>query len=227
LLARRLGARWLLDPRNWIDNRMLAGAPFEPQQLAFAEALISRHQIDTLIDIGANIGLYTVLLGRLPEVSAVHSFEPVARNAAQLHANLFLNRLAGKCTVWRLALGDSDREVTLYIDPRSTGLSRIDLSSSGRDNTVFCEQERVRSARFDDVLDLDRVRAFVKIDVEGHALAVLKGMQGFLAHNWVWLQVELATPEAAAVVSWLRQADYEQIALVGADAFFARGVACQ
>ena len=66
LIAHRLGARWLLDPSNWIDNRILAGAPFEREQLALAKQLIAEHHIRTVIDIGANIGLYSVLLGRLP-----------------------------------------------------------------------------------------------------------------------------------------------------------------
>ena len=56
VLASRRGGMFLLDPDNWIDNRLLAGAPFEHEQLGEAARLIRAHSLDTFIDIGANIG---------------------------------------------------------------------------------------------------------------------------------------------------------------------------
>ena len=63
IVARRMGAMWMLHPNDWIDNRMLIGRPFEREQLAFAQQCIKDNKLTHFFDCGANIGLYSVLLG--------------------------------------------------------------------------------------------------------------------------------------------------------------------
>lgn len=81
---------------------------------------IAARNIDLVIDIGANIGLYTVLLGQRPQIKTVFAFEPVRRNYAQLLGNVFVNGLANKVDAYRLALGSESGCVTMHIDPNST-----------------------------------------------------------------------------------------------------------
>ena len=78
----RLGASWRLYPRDWLDNRMLAGAPFEDEQIGRCRALIARNDMDLFCDIGANIGLYTVLIGLDPGVPREKA---AGRSTSQLH----------------------------------------------------------------------------------------------------------------------------------------------
>lgn len=197
-VGRRGGARFLLDPANWIDNRLLAGAPYENAQLALARRLIRERGIDLVVDIGANFGLYTVLLGLEPGVAETHAFEPVARNYNQLLGNVFCNRLDAKVTAHRLALGAAAGRATIHIDPRSTGVSRLDLAGVARDASVFTQSETVEVRRLDDVLPSAGRSAYVKIDVEGKAVEVLRGMPAFLAANRGALQVEISPGEAGA-----------------------------
>lgn len=224
VLVRRRGAVFLLDPRNWIDTRVVAGAPFEHRQIAAAQKLIETKSIDLFIDIGANFGLYSVLLGRMDEIKQVVAFEPVRRNYAQLLGNIFANSLTAKATVHRVALSRASGQATIHIDPTSTGVSRLDVSTSHRDTGVFAEHETVELARFDDVFASERRSAFVKVDVdvEGEALAVLEGMQRFLATNDVVLQVELSASEDNGVRAFLGGLGFAEIARVEADVVFAR-----
>ena len=128
----------------------------------------------------------------------VHAFEPVRRNFNQLMGNIFCNRLDAKVTGHRLALGDANGTETIHIDPRSTGVSRLDLATTARDAAVFAQSETVEVRRFDDVLALAGRRVYVKIDVEGGAVEVLRGMTAFLAANRGALQVEMSPTEAVA-----------------------------
>lgn len=220
-IGQRDGARFVLDPANWIDNRLLAGAPYENAQLALARQLIRARGINLVVDIGANFGLYTVLLGLEPGVAEVHAFEPVARNYNQLLGNVFCNRLDAKVTAHRLALGEAAGAATIHIDPRSTGVSRLDLAGAGRDAAVFTQRETIEVRRLDDVLRVAGRSAYVKIDVEGGAMGVLRGMTAFLAANRGALQVEISLAEAGAG-ALLAQFGWLPAGVEG-DSFFVKG----
>ena len=103
LVVKRRGAKFVLDPRNWLDRHLAMWRPYEDDLIAHAAATMERERLNVFIDIGANFGIYTVLLGRLPFVTEVIAFEPVRRNFNQLLANVFANRLDGKVEAHRLA----------------------------------------------------------------------------------------------------------------------------
>lgn len=222
VVARRRGARFLLNPRNWIDNRLLAGAPFEDAQIENARALIRSRRIDLVVDIGANIGLYTVGLGLKPQVRNVIAFEPVRRNFAQLMGNVFLNGLSGRVDAHRLALGAGAGKATIHIDPTSTGVSRLDLETAERDTGAFIEHEEIEIARFDDVCDVEGRRAFVKIDVEGGAVGVLTGMSRFMSRNDPVFQIEVSPAEESGVERLMRGLGFKEILRIDRDAIFVK-----
>lgn len=220
--ARRRGAAFVLDPRNWIDNRLLAFAPYENEQIENALALIRRERVALFLDIGANFGLYSVLLAKRIGQLRVEAFEPVKRNHAQLTANIFANRLESRVTAHRFGLSNADAAMTIHIDPTSTGVSRVDLASAERKPSVFTQSEEIRLMRLDDVVKTHGETVFVKIDVEGHAPEVLSGMSAFLANNRCFLQVELSQAENDKARSLLQAAGYAEIQRIGADVIFSR-----
>lgn len=220
-LVRHEDANLILDPRNWIDNRIVAGVPYEAAQLAQARQLIATHRIDTFVDIGANFGLYTVLLGLLPQIVAVHAFEPVRRNYNQLCANIFANRLDAKVQAHCLALGEAAGQATIHVDPTSTGVSRLDLASTERDSAVFTQAETITLARGDDVLPLRGVALFAKIDVEGHAPAVLRGLGAFLRANRGAIQIEIS-PQESEAAELLKDAGWMPATTIASDACFMK-----
>jgi FkbM family methyltransferase len=221
-LARRHGASFVLDRRNWIDNRLLARAPFEDEQIARAKALVAAEEVDTILDIGSNIGLYAVLLGRMPGVRKVHAFEPVARNFNQLCANIFVNRLDGIVLPHRLALSDRSGTAEIQIDPRSTGVSTLDAETAARRKGAYRASETVRLAPLDELITLEGARVFAKIDVEGHTLEVLAGMVRLLARNEVFLQVELFDRDRAPIIAALESAGYHLDVEISGDGFFRK-----
>lgn len=219
ILARRRGVSLLLSPHNWIDNRLLAGADYEHKQIDFARSLIREHRLDTVIDIGANIGLYTVLLGVMPEIREAWAFEPVRRNFAQLMGNVFVNGLSDKVEARHLALGDSMASAIIHINPRSTGVSRLDLAHTKAPDE-FVAQETVRIERLDDVCALSGRRIFMKVDVEGHADVVIAGAAALLRGNTIVMQMEVAGAEAQ-VRTRLADAGFVSIGQIDDDMYFS------
>ena len=119
------------------------------------------------IDIGANTGLYTYYLSRL--ASHVYAFEPHRVLAG------FLNKATGdNVTVINKALSDSSGTLPFYV-PVRRGRKLYNVASldeaviKGRDHIV----EDIETATLDQ-LGYDNI-GFIKIDVEGHELPVLRG----------------------------------------------------
>ena len=196
VLGTHEGAKFVLDPQNWTDNRVLAKVPYEKAQFDHARREIAARGLDLVVDIGANFGLYAIVLGLEPTVREVIAFEPVRRNYNQLLANVFANRLDHKVTAHRLALSDKNVSgQTIHMDPKSTNLARFDVATADRPADVFTESETIDVTRFDDILPLEGRRAFVKIDVEGEAERCLIGMEHFFAKNKGVVQIEVSDCE--------------------------------
>jgi FkbM family methyltransferase len=132
---------------------------------------------ETMIDVGANIGYFTVAaaLAVGPEGRVV-AFEPAAATRHLLEENVRLNGLAN-VTVRDEALAATQSEAALYLGPQQdTGLASLrPLPGSSR--------AIVRQAPFDDLWPAAHRVALVKIDVEGAELAVLRGMAGLLERD--------------------------------------------
>ena len=66
---------------------------------------------DVVIDIGANIGAYSLLIGKMMQVGkgCVYAIEPEAANYAALIQNIFLNGVREKIVAYSFAFGDSRR----------------------------------------------------------------------------------------------------------------------
>lgn len=133
---------------------------------------------DVVLDVGANIGWYSLLLARHRPGIQVHGFEPDPETFALLEGNVRANGLDG-VRAWPCALSDSPGVKTLYryADKNTGRNSLLPINSGGsleiasRRLDEFVEREGV---------DMARVR-FAKIDVEGYEAVVLRGMGGLLA----------------------------------------------
>jgi FkbM family methyltransferase len=127
----------------------------------------------TVVDVGANLGFFTLLLADLvgPE-GRVLSFEPNAGLADRLASSIAVNGFAGIATLHRCALGAAEGLVALDVDARSPGGGRVREDGAGT----------LPIRRLDSVpeaLDAE----FIKIDVEGHEQQVWRGMTGILARG--------------------------------------------
>lgn len=219
---RRLERRWLLDNRNWVDQQLIIRRPYEVAQLTRCRELLEQQGITHFFDIGANFGLYSVLLSGSPSVRVIEAFEPLPRNVNQLSANLYLNGLDTTVTVHSLALSDGEARMALFVDGHSTGVSTINPEGVARDTAAYDSSIEVQTRTLDSLTTLRDTNVLVKVDVEGAEVQVLQGMQGFLAANRVWLQIE-TTPETIEPVRLLmQQAGYSQLGRIGADSYYGK-----
>jgi FkbM family methyltransferase len=127
------------------------------------------------IDVGANVGYFSALIGaRYPTVS-VHAFEPHPRLVPLLRLNTWMAR--ARVCVWPLALSGGDRCVSLETSINNLGDTRATRPAERQQMSMVAA-----AASFDELFPAAEV-AVVKIDVQGFEHAVVTGMLGALRRS--------------------------------------------
>lgn len=139
------------------------------------------------IDVGANIGYYSVFMAL--QGCNVVAFEPLKTNLRVLRKNLQLHGLEhvqtatrGVVTVVEAAASEKEGEAVLHLTPNSPGASTLASKTDKMPWKMKVETETIRQcngfSELKKVLHTDKpVADVVKVDVEGFELAALKGLQ--------------------------------------------------
>ena len=142
---------------------------------------------DICWDVGANIGFYTCLLASLVEDNgAVVAFEPAARTCGYLKENVSLNQFTN-VTVVNKGLGDKQEQRLLHYS--EAGLAEGTASLKYADGRAA--SERVTLNTIDNLIPELPTPDFIKIDVEGYQLEVLRGAEHCLKTHAPLLMAEL------------------------------------
>lgn len=148
---------------KWIDPLL------EREEERFAHDYL--RPSDIVVDVGANIGTFTLTASGIAGAGRVTAIEAHPRIFGYLRENIALN---GRGNVVAMNNAVSDAEgVVEFSDSWSDVLNRI-AASGGR--------VKVRAARLDTLLD-DRSVDLLKIDIEGYELQALRGAPGTLART--------------------------------------------
>ncbi len=177
---------------------------FEPETY-----ILRGMRFDQAVDIGAHAGTYSILLS--PRSNRVYAFEP-SNHSFRILQSLGLPNV----TAYNLALGDKPGSAAISL-PQVRG--RIDhalatLRPLGADDYEDVRTEKVRVAKFDDFeaeIDFARID-FVKIDVEGFEMNVLRGMSRLIETRKPALLIEIEqrhNPNYTDVFNYLAGLSYE------------------
>lgn len=142
---------------------------------------------DTFLDVGANIGVYTLLAANIVSPSGVvHAFEPGTLALSHLRENIAINRLEN-VRVHELALSDRQGEAKLAFGGDDCVASLVPES----DDASSSDAKTIKCATLDGCLP-DRHIAMAKLDIEGAEPMALRGAVQHLARgNPPVLQIEM------------------------------------
>ena len=159
------------------------------------------------MDIGANIGSYTLPLARRFKV--VTAFEPNEVHCRLLRLNVSLNKLRN-VRVYEVALSDTDGTMPMYI--RSGGATSLDEKHYG---LAYDRVFPVKTVRLDDFLSKFQGLDFIKMDAEGLELRILQGGLQLISIQMPTIALEVHRPRIAhngsctcSVCDWLRGLGY-------------------
>lgn len=166
--------RFRVKTEDVVGRHIYKYGQHEPDMSDYLRRSVSVKDGDLLIDIGANIGWYSLLFDQLCEGrdAEVLSFEPDPVNFGMLQQNIALNG-ATHVRPFQLGLSDNDGGATLhrYSDANLGRHSLLPINDHGSVDVV--------TARLDDILADDefatRTPRLIKIDIEGFELIALRG----------------------------------------------------
>lgn len=149
-----------------------------------------------IVDVGANVGIYSVIAKAVNPAATVWAFEPVERFFHRLVANCARNHLEVKC--FDCALSDEDGTAVLWdaaVDHHyHSSLSRAD---AGPDQRLIERKVPTRTLlSLSSELGLATID-LVKIDVEGWEPEVIEGMGALLQQGKPTILVEIKSMERA------------------------------
>lgn len=165
------------------------------------------------IDVGANIGLYSLAMSVLAPNGHIYAFEPSKNAFEYLQANLAQNAVTN-VSVSPLALGSSDHAVRFHDIPFFTA------GSFTVDESCFLTSEILGSTYFEaDCTTLDEFVEkegigqvdLVKIDVEGGEMAVIEGALGTIRRFQPLVLMEFSSFALTLTQSTLPQTALERI----------------
>jgi FkbM family methyltransferase len=169
------GFWWLMDT-DFIGQSLLDGG-YETVESDFAANFLKPGM--TVLDVGAHRGFHTLLFSRkVGKHGHVLSFEPSPPDGKRLRLHLKLNQCRN-VEVIQCALGEEDGAANLYAVPANSVLNSLRPPSTGFPTCTIPVPVR----KLDGVLShapFQRVD-FMKLDVEGGELGVLKGAEQLLS----------------------------------------------
>ena len=158
---------------NAVTHSLLNFATYEPFETALLTGLLRPG--DVFVDIGANIGYYTLLAARaVGPTGRVVALEPGHENLRLLRSNVAANSLTN-VSVLALAAGDHTGTLPLFESPTNMG-----------DHRLYAVDQRdhydVAVIRLDDQLQqMALVPNVVKIDIQGYEFQAMNGLSTMLA----------------------------------------------
>lgn len=186
-VSKRLGARYWDIPFHGLtlrchrDSHSASAAMYFSGMPDFREMCFMQRYLrpgDTFLDVGANVGVYTMIAAALVGASgSVHAFEPGAATAMRLRENIDLNALR-HVSVHELALSDRDGSALLdngCDDCVASLVPQVGTTSDSHGMSVRC-------ARLDTLLP-DTQAAMAKLDVEGAEPLVVRGARSLMARG--------------------------------------------
>lgn len=186
--------------------------------------LFAYHDINLVLDVGANMGQYRYFLRDFGYTGRIISFEPLSSAHTRLQATAHRDKL------WeiapRTAIGDRNGEIMVNISANSYSSSVLELLDnhiSASPASAYVDSETVKLSTLDTAASkyIERDdRVFLKIDVQGFERQVLAGATEILPQvKGIQLELSLvplyeSQPIYREMIEFLEKLGYELYALV-------------
>jgi FkbM family methyltransferase len=161
---------------------------------------------DTVWDVGANVGYFTVLFSDLVgRAGSVHSFEPMPETFARLSANVRRRIVVNNVRLHNVACANETGDVALHLPGGDYGQASLSNRHRGGSwsQQAAVTTFRCRGVRLDEYEELNSLHRvnFLKCDVEGAELLALSGARSTLVRDQPVLCLEVSG-------DWTRSFDY-------------------
>lgn len=155
---------------------------FLVEEIAIADQYCGREFIknnSTIIDAGANIGVFSLFARHLSSGCEIYAFEPTTKIFNVFQKTIVENNLSNQIHLFNMALGDKDKRMTLMQSRNGleSGNMLADSNCLGGRESSFVGSKEVSMMTLDKFVQERGVEKvdFIKIDTEGYEKQIIKG----------------------------------------------------
>ena len=161
-----------------ITPSLFLNGTYEPFETKIFMNLIKEN--DILLDIGANIGYYSIIAASIIKKGKIYAFEPEPHNYDLLTRNIKINGYNNIIPVQKV-VSNFNGKVKMYIDNKNTGSHSLSQENVANLKNYL----EVNSIKLDDYLEGINQRKvdIIKMDVQGAESQVIDGLTKTLHHN--------------------------------------------
>jgi FkbM family methyltransferase len=133
--------------------------------------LLRINETDTVIDIGAHLGFFSIKAAKMARRGTIYAIEPFSKHFKLLKENIVSNNL-NNVKMYNLAFSNKSEQISFYYsmhgDPGDTSLFKIK-----NDEQLF--EEKVKSISLDEFFKRENLEVcnFMKLDCEGAEYSIL------------------------------------------------------
>jgi FkbM family methyltransferase len=137
----------------------------------------------TIVDIGANIGLFALYMKSIKPDSTILCFEPVPNTLALLKRNI---ANFGGIHVYPVALSDRTTTATMRMHPENTGENSLKAESVGKPDSAGVQVQVVDAATMFSRIGLTYID-ILKIDTEGCEVEILESLRPYIPYIGIFM----------------------------------------
>ena len=206
-------------PGTVVQNSEAEESLFHAKRMKIIEA----YGVNVLLDIGANVGQYATDVRRSGYADRIISFEPIQKTYQMLCENFASDP---SWEAHNTALGEADTSQTIHVSNNLFSSSFMPMAKTHLANypeSNYTNDESVSIARLDTIaprLVKPGDRLFMKMDVQGYELNVLKGAVATLSQVQVvesemcLTPLYMGQPLLGDIVSFLYEAGFTLVSLI-------------
>lgn len=168
----------------------------------------------TVLDIGANVGFYSLTSTLGESVRQVVGFEAAPASAEEFRANVDANGLNDIVTVEQVAVSDEDGEAEFLMSDDTSGINALANSTMHRRAKYSAEPITVQTVTLDSWYTehgLPPGPIGMKVDVEGSEGAVFRGAERLLSSRELFIQAEMFEAQRDRDTTVLLDLGYERL----------------
>ena len=180
------------DINEPMDKEIYLFNEYENKQIEYLIKNITESNFEYFIDVGANSGVYSLIINNKFNYIKIRSFEPVKKSIKKFIINLKKNPKLKNIKIYKFGLSNKNKNLLMKSQIREKYVQTGGFGVvTKKDNLQNFYTENALFKKGDDVLKIKNKKIILKIDTEGHEEFVLKGLKTFLKKNKILLQIEI------------------------------------
>jgi FkbM family methyltransferase len=198
------------------DREIFFTQKYEEEQFKESFYNIEKYKIEIFLDIGANSGIYSMLIAKKFNNLTIEAFEPIKSTYKKLIRNIQNNYLQERITAHNFGLSNVNSILTM-----ETNIKFGYKQSAG----YFVSKSGDEEAEFilgDKLLEYKNKNIFIKIDTEGHELFVVKGINQLISNNNIILQIEIWNNNLTSTNLLLEKYGFTYFRKINSDYYYSK-----